>query len=466
MKFSAGAVIRYTVAGVVASLVVLFGGSAAYAGTLTFGSDLSTAPTLDTANGAYHNNGDATGPESAIPPNPHAAEDTAVWNATMPAGSPGAPVGGQVTGVKVEGCAIEDTTAPSQDSEGTPVNTVLFQVLVAQTQLDGSINYTPVATAGNFLIPFCSSSADPATGPVNTSTVTTFSPVHECVSPGNLIDFHDIGGFIPSAGGGGPWYPQGTPFDVIASVGGSVMNSYVGFTNTATYGPNSPPTGPDAGFASEPGEQIEMQMVEGTGGDAYGLCPGGSANEPADSNQVICDYGTSSEGHPECDRNGNPITGTGTGTGTGGGSGSGTGSGSGSGSGNGSGSGSGSKSVAPKLSALRLSASSFRAATGVTVDYSDTVAGNTTLRMLRLVAGKRSGTKCVRPSHSLRHARSCTRLVQVKRVTHHDTLGANSVRVTNLRLSKGRYRLTATTRLSDRASPTLQTSFRILAPRP
>jgi hypothetical protein len=227
---------------------------------------------------------------------------------------------------------------------------------------------------------------------------------------------------------------------VIALVGGSVMNSYVGFTNASSYGPNSPPTDLNAGFASEPREQLEMQMVESTGGDAYGLCPGGSANEPADSNQVICDYGTSSEGHPACDRNGNPITGTGSGT------------------------GSHSKSVAPKLSALRLSASSFRAAAGVTVGYRNTVAGHTTLRMLRLVAGKRSGKQCVRPSRSLRHARSCRLLVQVKRAAHQDTLGANSVRVTNLRLSKGRYRLTAPTTPSGRASPTLQTSFRILAP--
>jgi hypothetical protein len=462
MKLLTGAMIRRTIACVVASLVVLFGASAAYAGTLTFGSDLSAVPTLDTANGDYSNTGDPTGPENALLPNPHAAEDATVWNATMPSGSPGAPVGGQVTGVKVEGCAIEDTTAPSQDSVGTPVNTVLFQVLVPQTQPDGSINYTPVATAGNFLMPFCSSSTDPAHGtPVNTSTVTTFSPVHECVSPGDLIAFHDIGGFIPPAGGGGPWYPQGTPFEVIASVGGSVMNSYVGFTNAGTYGPNSPPTDANAGFASEPREQIEMQMVESTGGDAYGLCPGGSASEPTDSNQVICDYGTSSEGHPACDRNGNPIAGTGTGNGTG----TGTGTGTGNGSGKGSGTGSHSKSVAPKLSALRLGASSFHAVAGLTVAYSDSVAGHTTLRMLRLVTGKRSGKQCVRPSRSLRHARSCTLLVQVKRVTHQDTLGANSVRVTNLRLSKGRYRLTATTTLSGRASPTLQTSFRILAPR-
>jgi hypothetical protein len=462
MKLVAGAVIRHTVACVVASLIVLFGASAAYAGTLTFGSDLSAVPTLDTANGAYSNNGDATGTKPAISPNPHAAEDTTLWNATMPSGSPGAPVGGQVTGVKVEGCAIEDTTAPSQNSDGTPVNTVLFQVLVPQTQPDGSVNYTPVAAAGPLLMPFCSSSADPPHGtPVNTSTITTFSPLHECVSPGDLIAFHDIGGFIPPAGGGGPWYPQGTPFDVIALVGGSVMNTYVGFTNASSYGPNSPPTDANAGFASEPREQIEMQMVESTGGDAYGLCPGGSANEPANSNQVICDYGTSSEGHPACDRNGNPVPGTGTGGGTG----TGTGTGTGSGSGNGSGTGKGSKPAAPKLSALRLSASSFRAAAGVTVDYSNTVAGHTTLRMLRLVAGKLSGKQCVRPSRSLRHARSCTLLVQVKRVTHQDTLGANSVRVTNLRLSKGRYRLTATSTLSGRASSTLQTSFRILAPR-
>jgi hypothetical protein len=291
------------VAGLATAIVAAAGSTAAFAGTRTFGSTLTTAPTLDTANGAYQHNGKATGTEKVIPPFPHAAEDATVWNTHVSRSSAGAPVGGQVTGVKVEGCAIKDTTAPGahgrQTSQGVPVNTILFQTLHRQ---GASVKAT--ATAGNFLMPFCSHSKDPATGAVNTHTVTTFHPVHECVARGDLVGFHDIGGFIPATSSAGPWYPQGVPFDVIARVKGSATGSYVGVVGV--YGPGSP-SGPGFGFARESGQELTMQLVEGTGNDAYGLCPGGHASEPATSNTIICDYGGGGGGHPRCNAQGQPA---------------------------------------------------------------------------------------------------------------------------------------------------------------
>jgi hypothetical protein len=294
---------RAAVAGLATAIVAAAGSTAAFAGTRTFGSTLKTAPTLDTANGAYQHNGKATGTEKVIPPFPHAAEDATVWSTRVSRSSAGAPAGGQVTAVKLEGCTIKDTTAPGahgrQTSQGVPVNTILFQTLHRQ-----GASVTATATAGNFLMPFCSHSNDPAKGAVNTRTVTTFHPVHECVARGDLVGFHDIGGFIPATSSAGPWYPQGVPFDVIARVKGSAMASYVGITGV--YGPGSP-SGPGFGFARESGQELTMQLVEGTGDDAYGLCPGGHASEPATSNKILCDYGGGGGGHPRCNAQGQPA---------------------------------------------------------------------------------------------------------------------------------------------------------------
>jgi hypothetical protein len=269
---------------------------AALAAHKTFGAPLSATPTLDTANGDLSNHGSTHGPRPAVLPNPHEAEDTGLWNA--PGAGASSAAGGQALSIRVKGCAIKDTSAPSQLSAGTPVNTIVFQALAPLGH-----TFHATATAGRFLMPFCSSSAQPARGRVNTGTVTSFTPLHLCLARGDVVAFHDIGGFIPVAGGRGPWYSQGVPFEVIAPVPGSTMDTFVG-VGVSTYGPGiygtPEPSQAMSGFASAKGEQLQLQVIEGTGGDAYGLCPGGTAVEPTNSNRVICDAGKATPGHKKC----------------------------------------------------------------------------------------------------------------------------------------------------------------------
>lgn len=256
-----------------------------------WGASLAATPTLDTANGASHATGGRP-TRHAISPDPHDGADLAVWNTRLAVGSAVAPRGGQVRAVRIKGCALKDTSAPTQTSGGTHVNTINFQALTPQR--DGS--YRPDVTAAGFRLPFCSHSADPKEGAVNTSTVTTFQPVHMCISKGDTVGFYDIGGFIPNSSGL-PWYSEGVPFEVIASVAGSSMSSFADAdVSGGRYLPGARPRGTNSGFGSESHEQLMLQVVEGTGGDAYGLCPGGTANEPATSNRVLCAY------HPPYDR--------------------------------------------------------------------------------------------------------------------------------------------------------------------
>jgi hypothetical protein len=287
----------------------------AAAATYTFGSDLSATPTLDTANGNYLNDGHQTGTKKTISPDPHWAEDTSVWNRSR-----SAPAGGQVLEVRIKGCAIKDATAPTdakgnQYSQSVPANMFEFQTLA---RVGGG--YSATADAGGpsgapFEIPWCWHTSNGTnerphvrSGAVNTSTVKTYRPVHECIAKGGLVDFHDIGGFIESnttgdPSSGGPWYAQGVPFEIIASVKGSSLNSFVGIA--PTYGP---PNGTsETGYGAEAGEELMMQVIMGTRGDAYGLCPGGKANEPATSNRVICTYGKALAGHHKCNATSQPM---------------------------------------------------------------------------------------------------------------------------------------------------------------
>jgi hypothetical protein len=302
---------------VVALAVVVFAipAAPAVAGIYRFGSNLAATPTLDTANGNYLNDGHQTGTERTISPDPHWAEDTSVWNQSRVARA-----GGQVLRVRIKGCAIKDRTAPTgaggeQFSQG-----VLVNEFVLQTLAPGGGGYVVTADANAlsgtpFKMPWCSHTSSGSnkrprvrSGAVNTRTVTTYRPLHECIAPGGLVDFHDIGGFIPSnttgtPSIGGPWYAQGVPFEVIASVRGSSLNSFVGVA--PSY---APPNGTsEAGWGTEPGEELMMQVIVGTKGDAYGLCPGGKANEPATSNHVICTFGKALAGHDECNGAGQPI---------------------------------------------------------------------------------------------------------------------------------------------------------------
>jgi hypothetical protein len=273
--------------------------AASSADTVTFGSDLSATPSLDTANGATHAteqaSGSAIGPENAITPNPHAAADTAIFDTQLPGGgSAAAATGGQVLEVRIKGCAQEDTSAPTQTSQGSPVNEFHVQTLTPQ----GNGSYQIDQSSQDLIFPFCG-------GGVTTSTVSTFQPLHLCIKAGELVGFNDFGGFVPNPSGPS-WYPQGVPYQIIAASHGGSMSSFVGPGMTFNGDAFGPGVGAGAftGYAVESNEELLMQVQEGVVGDAYGLCPGGKGAETATSNSVYCDYGPGLNGHPSCNNGG------------------------------------------------------------------------------------------------------------------------------------------------------------------
>jgi hypothetical protein len=260
-----------------------------------WGSTLASTPTLDTANGASHANGGRP-TRHGVTPLAHDGADIALWNTRVKGGSATAPRGGQVRAIRLRGCAVEDQSAPSQLSVGVPVNSIEFQTLTRQS--NGA--YKSDVTAGTFQLPFCSSSANPASGRISTRTVTTFTPIHMCIAKGDTVDLYGLGGFVPSPIGF-PWYPQGIPLEVLALSSGSSMRSFLDADiSGGVYSPGAQPRGADSGWGVEPGEELMLQVVEGVGGDAYGLCPGGTAAEPSSSNKVLCAYHPPYDGHPRC----------------------------------------------------------------------------------------------------------------------------------------------------------------------
>lgn len=248
-----------------------------------WGSNLSATPTFDTANN--------------LQPSPHDGADTAVWNSALASGSPAAPQGGQVLKVNIKGCARQASGAPTTEPNGTPVNEIHIQTLTP----GGGGSMTVDQSSQAFTYPWCGNG-------VTQNTITTFQPLHMCVKQGEVVDFNDIGGFLaadPSA------YPNGVPYQIIAQVSGSSMNSYIQDNGTnvgATFSPGTNPTS-TSGWGSEPNEELLLQVIEGVGDDAYGLCPGGHASEPANSNQVICVYHATNPGDPygTCNSQGQPV---------------------------------------------------------------------------------------------------------------------------------------------------------------
>ena len=262
-----------------------------------WGSSLSATPTLDTANGASYLTKDQP-TTHAVLPYPHDGADFTVWNTRLAHRSATAPRGGQVRAIRIKGCAIRETTAQTLLSGSTPVNTINFQSLTRQP--NGS--YKAGATAPGFQMPFCSNSANPASGPVSTSTITTFRPIHLCVAKGDTVSFYDIGGFIPN-NAGPAWYPEGVPFRILARAPGSAMDSFADADiSGGVYTPGATPRGANSGWGSESREELLLQVIEGVGADAYGLCPGGTANEPANSNAIVCVYHPPYDGHRHCGR--------------------------------------------------------------------------------------------------------------------------------------------------------------------
>ena len=395
-----------------------------------WGADLSAAtPTLDTANGSYGNSVAPT--QRAIIPQNHDGSDLTVWNTSD---SAKAPQGGQVRQINIKGCAVENTSVPNppgQNSAGTPVNTVDFQVLTPQA--DGS--YVASATAPNFQLPFCSNSANPKdpSAAVNTSTITSFQPIHMCINQGQTVSFYDIGGFIPALNGSGPWYPQGVPFMILAPASGSSTASFADAdVANGTYRPGETIAGrPNSGWGAEPGQEVMLQVIEGVGGDAYGLCPGGTANEPQDSNTVLCVYGPPTDGHTSCN---------------GGGSG-------------GSGGTPKPSTSPPKLGGVIVRQQSLRK---VTISYTDSKAAAATVRIFAIQPGVRRGPRCLKPPRKPpTHARGCKRLVAVASRTHQDVAGRNSVVLTTPKLTPGSYEVEVSATLAGQSAIPVDKSFRV-----
>ncbi len=323
-----------------AALGLAIPGAAGAAVLAPWGSSLSATPTLDTANGASSDTNDepkglhdrnqddqgissgfdngcmsaSYGTDGSFPCTHwmHDGADNTEWNTAVAGGTATAPAGGQILQIKVKGCALKEDTAPSQKSAGLPVNYVVFDTMTPEVDGSFKVHYGPAGTPSNpFLMPFCkddtstTNSSIQTTSPAGTVTpnsITTFVPLHLCVAPGEVPAFYDIGGFIASDGknNGASYYPQGVPFQIMAPVQGSSMDSYADANIAPTsggqfvYAPGARPVRPNnggdqnTGWGSEPNQELMLQVIEGVGDDAYGLCPGGLANEPQHSNDVQC----------------------------------------------------------------------------------------------------------------------------------------------------------------------------------
>jgi hypothetical protein len=231
------------------------------AAVMTFGSPLAVPASKDTAYDLSYSGADVQVPGSVFHI-PHDGADTALWNTAPPHA---APASGQVTSVRLEGCARQPAGAPA------PLTEIHFQDLVP---LGGGAVRVNVTTQA-FDIPVCGQNG------ANGSTVTTYAPTNFCVAQGDYVNFNDEGGFVPKASGPPP-YPSGVPYMVIGSVAGSTMTSFIrngGVNNGTTFAP-SDSTYHD-GFAVNPNEELMLQATLATGPDATPLCPGGTRGVPA-----------------------------------------------------------------------------------------------------------------------------------------------------------------------------------------
>jgi hypothetical protein len=334
--------LKWALAAAIAALILA---APARASMVTFGPNLATgpAPTLDTANGAaaayddeplsLWNTTQKAGSGNAdeaistaysvgcvrgysgegtygCTPWFHSGADSTVWNTSAISA---APQGGQALEVDLKGCTVEDTstgnTQASPNGQGgfEASNSIQFQTLTPQA--GGA--YEADATAGIFQLPWCSDSANPAdpSAATNTSTITPFHPLHMCISAGDTVSFYDLGGTVyPNRGPA--FYPQGAPFDVIAQMAHAGTDSFADADVAGgVYTPGSRPRGDNSGWGLEPGQEVMLSVIEGSGDDAYGLCPGGNAVEPSNSNTVICLTHHTNPGDPygTCNAQNQPV---------------------------------------------------------------------------------------------------------------------------------------------------------------
>jgi hypothetical protein len=122
--------------------------------------------------------------------------------------------------------------------------------------------------------------------------------------------------------------------------------------------------------------------------------------------------------------------------------------------------GGGGDTVAPVITALRVSPKAFRAAAhgasiasvlGARINYFTSEPTTTTFTVERLIAGRRVGKRCVKPTKSNRKRPKCTRAASLKgHFSHREGGGAVSLRFTGRlggrKLPPGSYRLVAKAR--------------------
>ncbi len=282
----------------------------------------------------------------------------------------------------------------------------------------------------------------------------------------------------------------------------AVTNSGATVHATVTANAGSAAVHFDFGTTAQYGQQTSVQDVVGltpatVSGSLTGLGPGTtyhyrvvavSADGTTDGSDETF---TTSPPPPAVNPAGSGGTGGGTtsgGTTSGGTTGSGTSPGTGGGGRSGGTAGAGGATgavAAPALSGLALTPTAFAARSsgaaiapprrgGTRVAYSDTEAATTTFDVSRLLAGVRSGRRCVTPPQhpsikhaSTKHPRPCTRVVPVGSFSHLDRVGANGFtftgRLRGHKLPAGGYQLAATPRAHGATGTTVSVSFRIVA---
>lgn len=230
----------------------------ASAAVTTFGSPLSVPATLNTVENLSYA-GTNTPYGNGYVHTYHNAADDAIWNAVQATGAPQAPSEGQAIKVRLEGCAKPATGGPA------PLTQIHFQDITPLPGGGAKVNLT----SQPFEIPICGQNG--ASG----STITSYEPVNLCVNQGDYIDFNDEGGWVPSI------YQSGVPYQVIGSVVGSTLDSFLrgnGTNNGATMSASE--TSAMDGFVSDPGQELMLQVELGTGPDARYVCPGGTKEAP------------------------------------------------------------------------------------------------------------------------------------------------------------------------------------------
>jgi hypothetical protein len=230
---------------------------------ITFGSPLSVAATRDTAQNLNYRGTDiptiSNGQGVVVHVN-HDGADTALWNANLAHGTPTAPGAGQVVSVRLKGCA-----QPAPGAATAPLTQIHFQDLTPTGGDAVKVNVTSQA----FDVPVCGHAG------AGGSTVTTFRPTNFCTSRGDFVNFNDEGGFDAR------YFPSGVHYQVIGSVTGSKMQSFIrgnGTNNGATFSPGD--TTNHDGYASNPSEELLLQATLATGSNATPLCAGGTHGQP------------------------------------------------------------------------------------------------------------------------------------------------------------------------------------------